>query len=154
MFWNRDVQLMWSRWNDAQYFRFHSFAVQLIITSKKLGFGEVLLCIYNSYFFMKYILAFLNSSAQNKSCPIIARMRSMRVFSERHYIYYEGGKKIYCCKISHGGFARPSGKGNLQWRWSICKWGRNSDGKWSVRLYGRGMNMSICDWILYMGGGG
>jgi len=37
-------------------------AVQLTISSKKIDFGEVLLFTYNSYFFMKYILAFLNSS--------------------------------------------------------------------------------------------
>lgn len=33
---------------------------------------------------------------------------------ERHYVYYRGGKNIYCSEGSQAVPARPSGKGTLE----------------------------------------
>ena len=150
MCWNRDVQLMWSRWNDAQFFRFHSFAVQMTITSKKKLALEKLYCVHTTVTFSWSIyLPFL--TAQNKKLSHNSTNKEYKGVQWKALHLLWGGKKIYRCKGSHGGCARPSGKGNVQWRWNICTWGRSGYGKWSVRLYGRGMNLSICDWILYIG---
>lgn len=84
--------------NDAQFFRFHRWLLYSWPSLlKKLTLEKFYFVHTTGTFSWSIYSPFL--TAQNKSYPLIARRRSIRGFSERHYIYYEGDRKFTVVKV-------------------------------------------------------